>query len=562
MAKPGRRAGNWGLSKGYPALAAVHGIQSDRGHILYGKLTQPATVIGAPISGIPATSGGTPGSGLVTVYVAGGAGLLPSDPPMTFTGYNFSKSAIEAGQLAAFVKTEGLWTCGGGSETKLVRFELTADLVYATDPSDPNAVILTYHDGAYHADGDAISVFDWTNDGSHGTWSGKGPATDVSGYQGLALYHADRDVYEIVWMEQQAQFISFRLYQRLKTSDASQTACAVLYFWNGRDPDPASAGVEVVNMPTDYAGIYKFSGDANAMGYAIWNEKLGQYQIVAIEGDGRHWVLVKNNSGSTTIPANSCVAVLDVIRDAGGHTNKRDVCKVDRPDTTLRRNYLITGYSAIAAGSVGVAFGFDGPMEAAVDSGTPANGETWGPKPGQYTLHKGNPGFLVDGDNGDDSVAVVRFEAITELLVQATAGASAGSSTAYYKVMTGTLGSETDGGWTSVPAARVRYEPILNTAWCRLILTTNGWDIEPLPAQHKARVISGTLAAALTPGGSCSCNMAHARDGLSPGSTVTVYSDESIFSGVSGAYYKAYYDLATDKYYFTWVQCDDSSVIV
>jgi hypothetical protein len=480
----GARAGQWTLSKGYPTIITVQSVTNAANNILYGTFTPLASVLGAAGADLPPIVGTAPSVQEIAVYVWGGQAFNPATPAMTFAGYNASSALIKAGTLTQFSASNGLWVASGGS-LQLVRFELTADLVYGTDPGSDNAKVLSYHDGAYHADGATIRVFDWSNDatadgGSYGTWAGKAPAAGGrSGYQGWAIKSPDSNRYEIVWMERQARLISFRLYQQLQTNQASQTACAVLAFWDGRDPDPTSAGITVYNLAIDYANSYKFAADANAVGYAIWNEKLSRYQIIALEGDGRSWVLVKNQSGYTA-PANSVVAVTGVARDNGGHTQRRNLLTVGQPDTTLRRGYLITGYASIPNNTVGLAFGFDGLMEAAYDSGSPTNGESWGPKPGQFTLSRGWPGFVVDGVNGDNTLAVVRFEPIVQLLGKTTAPVSPNSTTTAYQIWTGLQASESNAGY-SVPTAFNRTSASIPSGkFIRLTWMNNSWYIEPL----------------------------------------------------------------------------------
>jgi hypothetical protein len=73
-------------------------------------------------------------------------------------------------------------------------------------------------------------------------------------------------------------------------------------------------------------------------------------------------------------------------------------------------------------------------------------------------------------------------------------------------------------------------------------------------SNHFARIIYGTLGGTLGAGGSVSCTVTGGRDGVSPGSTVTVFSDESLFTGVLGKKFKAYYSPEDNKYYFLWVE--------
>ncbi len=542
----GVRAGQWTLSKGYPSIVAVHGVQNAANHILYGKLTTLTSVLGVSSSDLAPQSGGQPGTGTLGVSVWDGEQFSPAEPAMSFTGYNTAVTPVKAGVLTRFVASNGILIAAtpenyvyhvqldnsisaGGSATitlpdgrgvtvtnwsgtdynsgdkvtvyedltngsfyaiksgagaVIVRFELTADLVYGADPGSPNAEILTWQSGAYSTAGNyAITVYDWTNDSGLGTWSGKGPNSSPakSGYQGLAIKQGDSNRYEIVWMESKAQLIAFRLYQQLTTGMSSVGNCVVTAFWNGRDPDPASANITVYNLATDYSGVFKFSGDANALGYAVWNEKTGVYKIIALEGDGRRWVVFKNLSGYT-VPAKGVMAQQGVTQDAGGHTNTRNVITTARPDTTFRRDYWVNGLADVANNTFGVCGSSESPMEALYDSGTPATGEGWGPKPGQFTLSKGFPGFTIVGiTDSFNKAALVKQEPILQLLVKTTAAINTNASTTYYKIYTGAQGSEADGGWTSVPTAYNRSGFIDTGAWAFLKWLNNGWELVPRP---------------------------------------------------------------------------------
>lgn len=168
-------------------------------------------------------------------------------------------------------------------DTGLVPFELTADLVYGTDPGADNAKILQWNAGlpGYEATGAVIRVFDWTTDGlGFGTWVGRAPGGGfAAGYQGLAR-RSSSGRYEIVWMEEQAKWIKFKLNSQLKYN-ASSVGATQITDWDGRHPPTGT--VTVWNSVTDVGGVYQFWGPTDAVGYAVWDETVGKYMIVALE---------------------------------------------------------------------------------------------------------------------------------------------------------------------------------------------------------------------------------------------------------------------------------------
>ncbi len=208
------------------------------------------------------------------------------------------------------------------------------------------------------------------------------------------------------------------------------------------------------------------------------------YRIAAIEGDGRQWILWKNNSGYTA-PQNGVLAETGLVRDDGpsDRTNRRNVITCGFPGVTFQRNYYINGYAEVPNDSIGVCCSFEAPCEAAYEGGTPAEGQTWGPKPGSWNLNQGFPGFSVVGVNGDNALAVVRGEPIVQLLCKATSdlannAATSTSSASGYKIYTGAQGAEVDGGWTTVPAAYNRTgATITSGSWFLIEWINSEWEI-------------------------------------------------------------------------------------
>lgn len=177
----------------------------------------------------------------------------------------------------------------GSGISDYIRFELTEELLYGVDPAEENAERLVWNGSEYVGTGEALTVFDWTNDpdASYGTWSGQAETESNVGYQGLAIKKPDSDAYEIVWMETKARFIKFKLSEDITCNDESEGA-TVLAFWNGRDPDPESTGIIVWNLAsTIESGKYKFAAPNNSVGYAVWDEKEEKYKIWVLENKAR-----------------------------------------------------------------------------------------------------------------------------------------------------------------------------------------------------------------------------------------------------------------------------------
>lgn len=192
-----------------------------------------------------------------------------------------SGTTIKEGTEVFVAWINGRWYVVDPSNNSLVRFELTSDLVYAEDAEEDNAVILDWDDDEeeYVQSENAITVVDFTNSDGYGTWSGKAGSEDNPGYQGWAVYDADREVYEIVWMETPARYIEFTLTAQLETSGGNAT---VNRFWDGRNPDPESEGIEVHDTIT-----YWQNAPNGAMGRAIWDEKRNEYVIDTVQMKAR-----------------------------------------------------------------------------------------------------------------------------------------------------------------------------------------------------------------------------------------------------------------------------------
>lgn len=117
----------------------------------------------------------------------------------------------------------------------------------------------------------------------------------------------------------------------------------------------------------------------------------------------------RNNSGET-VPFGSVMCISST--EAGSKTNSTRYV-ITKPTTALERVLLVCqSSSGVADGSNGEAsWLFDGGF-VAYDTGSPAIGESWGPKPSQWTLTKWRYGFTVTGTtqtiNGVACVAAIQ----------------------------------------------------------------------------------------------------------------------------------------------------------
>lgn len=123
----------------------------------------------------------------------------------------------------------------------------------------------------------------------------------------------------------------------------------------------------------------------------------------------RDFVRVKfrNNSGET-VPAYGCMRVTGVELDEGV---LRFV--VAKPDTSFNRLYLVNSGSSVASGAPGWGTWLYHADKVLYESGTPAFGESWGPKASQWSLAKWRYGFTIQGQN--DTTALTTYAIQSEV---------------------------------------------------------------------------------------------------------------------------------------------------
>lgn len=129
------------------------------------------------------------------------------------------------------------------------------------------------------------------------------------------------------------------------------------------------------------------------------------------------------------------------------------VVNVAKPDGTYRWRYLVNGPDTVDAASGSRGWGtwvWDSDRVLYDTGSTPAFGEEWGPKSGEWKLFQHRPGFILDGRyDATDGVVWAQQMPPGEILVKnstgsAIAAAASGTATLYG----GTAGSEATLGLT------------------------------------------------------------------------------------------------------------------
>ena len=191
------------------------------------------------------------------------------------------------------------------------------------------------------------------------------------------------------------------------------------------------------------------------------------------------WEEIKNDS-SEACPAHSLMVVTGM--EMRGTTHKRPVLIGNKPGTTFYREIVVSGPTVIPPGGYGRCTRGPGPVLVKYDTGTPANGEGWGAKPGQWTASKGFPeGALVKGIfNESRKLMLATLSPVGTLLGKTTgAGMTAGTASTNYQIWTGELDAEVNGGFTTVPSALSRVA-IDSGLFVKLTWHNNGWLMEAL----------------------------------------------------------------------------------
>jgi len=155
-------------------------------------------------------------------------------------------------------------------------------------------------------------------------------------------------------------------------------------------------------------------------------------------GYSGEWLPFRNNAGET-VPGYSVIGIASSEAD-----NLKSLHLVGaKPSTTFLRTYAITSPVDVASSQYGLATTV-GKVEVKYDTGTPAIGETWGPKPAQFTLSKSYSGFRVLGiTDTTNKIMLVEPEPVAAYLGKAD-GAIAVAASGTVDIWIGTAGSETN----------------------------------------------------------------------------------------------------------------------
>jgi hypothetical protein len=177
----------------------------------------------------------------------------------------------------------------------------------------------------------------------------------------------------------------------------------------------------------------------------------------------------------------------------------RKLAKIHKPSTTFRRMVgVVTGDEKVETGESGVLTVAGGIVPVLFKSGTPKPGETWGPKPGETEAVKGFPGLTVlsvpddgselgpipeggsEGDREPIRVMICLVHDVTVLLAKSTSAINASSPSTAWKIYAGTMGSEAETEYTTVPSGFNRGPRIDEAKWMKVSWFANHPEIEPL----------------------------------------------------------------------------------
>ncbi len=216
--------------------------------------------------------------------------------------------------------------------------------------------------------------------------------------------------------------------------------------------------------------------------------------VTVSSGSAQKWYRAYNASGET-IPAYSCVDVqTGSILDEIYHANAA------KPSTTFSRSHALTGGGSPASTErLGICFE-EGACK--YDTGTPAVGETWGPKPSQWTLSKNYPGFRCVGIlDSTNKIALWEREEINRLLVKCpSSGLAAYNGSTSFDVYVGPESSPVDS--TIDLSCLVTGADIFRSKYAEAVFRNGAWIVE-----QRSMVVAGTLAGSLSQGSSATVNV-------------------------------------------------------
>lgn len=237
------------------------------------------------------------------------------------------------------------------------------------------------------------------------------------------------------------------------------------------------------------------------------------------------------------VPAFGCVR--EVSFAVSSTTNQR-IATVEKPSTTFSRTYLLNGPAVITSNNYGSAQRKHYQISA-YDTGTPAVGETWGPKPSQFTLSKNYPGYRVIGViDSTAKLALVVPEPIDKLLVKAPTSAKvAYNASGTFNIYVGPESSPVDS--TMTLSCLVTGADIFRGKYAHAVFRNGSWVVEQV-----AKTVRGVLAGSLSQGGSATVNVGS--------DTVTAY-DDLMKSGASAI-------ASGKKVYISWFDDDKKWYVI
>jgi hypothetical protein len=187
------------------------------------------------------------------------------------------------------------------------------------------------------------------------------------------------------------------------------------------------------------------------------------------------WKRFTNASGETIPP-------FSVMRITGATNNNGEITfTVAKPNSTFCTDYLINGPLAVATGKDGIGTTLAQAGYVAYDTGTPAYGEEWGAKNGQWTLNKNRPGFIIEGGlktSAGVTAVVARQHIVTDLIGKADSTISQGSSAGTVSIYMGVANSEAATEYDI--QAYARFVEIQADWWCSVGLRNGVWYAVPL----------------------------------------------------------------------------------
>lgn len=173
------------------------------------------------------------------------------------------------------------------ANSQLAMFELANGFTFPSGGSDApysdDAKRVPFDGEKYEANEDATATVYYplaARDGD-GAWAGQ-PVV-VEGTRVVCWWNRQSKRWEIVafqWMAQKAKWIRFSAQASFTTSNETFSA-AVVFYADGKNPDPNAEGITIYNH--EAAVGYIFGGDAGAFGSALYLPESDRYYAIQME---------------------------------------------------------------------------------------------------------------------------------------------------------------------------------------------------------------------------------------------------------------------------------------